>query len=823
MEFFIKKNATLPLLKLQVVKNGRLDYNNFMSLIEQSALFFSMVDIETGVEKIVSRPAGFVEKTNVDPNAEKEYYLYYQFQNRDTNRVGRYEGQFMLRSSDGVLILPIREKLYINVQESYIADDLEYDSCYISEFPCCVNGPTTAITINLNIVSVVTVSSVKVDYIVTSSDILTDTLTLNFTNTLGQLVGTGLTISTGITINAGSNIGFSEVILPDDYYNLDGTSTFSNISVVYPIAYNFVESFNTIFPPQPTPTPSPVQQIIDAILTDETDVYIEVGSDEYLSYVDPTLEYLVNVYIASGSVITTFTITSNIPINEVVSIPLSLNLGLIGGGSVNISATVIIPVNQTSGQTITNNSSLNFYSLNQTGELFIDSPSIDFPINFSANQIQFEQPPTPTPTPTQTETPTPTPTITPTITPTSSETPTPTPTITPTSSETPTPTPTITPFVLNNYMVTNCAGLGVEVMTLPTLSGYYLANDGNCWYPLSQTSDPPTLTYVNVYGSCIECINPTPTPTPTETPTQTPTPTPSPVPNPFISVWRTTSPSETITLPLESSGTYSFVVDWGDGNTDTITSWNQTERTHTYSVLGDYVVTIEGTLIGYRFYDYSTEAPKLIEIQRWGCVRFINTSYYFFGCTNLVLTGVTDTINLNGINSLNSMFQNCLSITTINNINSWDVSNITIMGGMFGTSQFNQDISSWNVSSVTNMSGMFFGTPFNQDIGSWNVSGVTDMGSMFNNSPFNQDISSWDVSNVTNMGAMFYSTPFNQNIGNWNVSSVTTMSYMFFNAALFNQDLSSWCVTNIPSIPTDFDTGATSWVLPKPVWGTCPP
>jgi hypothetical protein len=146
MEFFIKKNATLPLLKLQVVKNGRLDYNNFMSLIEQSALFFSMVDVESGVAKIVSRPAGFVEKTNVDPNAEKEYYLYYQFQNRDTNRVGRYEGQFMLRSNDGVLILPIREKLYINVQESFIADDLEYNSCYVSDFPCCVNGPYTTTT-----------------------------------------------------------------------------------------------------------------------------------------------------------------------------------------------------------------------------------------------------------------------------------------------------------------------------------------------------------------------------------------------------------------------------------------------------------------------------------------------------------------------------------------------------------------------------------------------------------------------------------------------------------------------------------------------------
>jgi surface protein len=73
------------------------------------------------------------------------------------------------------------------------------------------------------------------------------------------------------------------------------------------------------------------------------------------------------------------------------------------------------------------------------------------------------------------------------------------------------------------------------------------------------------------------------------------------------------------------------------------------------------------------------------------------------------------------------------------------------------------------------------------------------------------------------MGSMFYTSSFNQDISNWNVSNVTSMGGMFRSAIAFNQDLSGWCVTNIPSIPTDFDTGATSWVLPKPVWGTCPP
>jgi hypothetical protein len=248
MEFFIKKNATLPVLKLQVVKDGRSDYDSFMKTIELSAIFFSMVDSNSGIPKISSRPAGFVEKTFLEPNAEPEYYIYYQFTSKDTNRVGSYEGQFMLRNDDGVLILPIREKLYINVQESYIADDLEYDSCYTSVFPCCVNGPTTAMTINLSLNSIVTSGSVIVDYVVTSSEVLTQQLSLGFTNTLGQITGTGITITSAITINSGSTIGYTQITTTNDYTDLDGTSDFSNLVVTYPIAFTFSTTTNSIFP-----------------------------------------------------------------------------------------------------------------------------------------------------------------------------------------------------------------------------------------------------------------------------------------------------------------------------------------------------------------------------------------------------------------------------------------------------------------------------------------------------------------------------------------------------------------------------------------------
>ena len=66
----------------------------------------------------------------------------------------------------------------------------------------------------------------------------------------------------------------------------------------------------------------------------------------------------------------------------------------------------------------------------------------------------------------------------------------------------------------------------------------------------------------------------------------------------FVSNWNTantsggSSTSTQIQLPLESSGTYNFVVDWGDGNTDTITAWNQAETLHTYASSGTYTITI---------------------------------------------------------------------------------------------------------------------------------------------------------------------------------------------------------------------------------------
>ena len=143
----------------------------------------------------------------------------------------------------------------------------------------------------------------------------------------------------------------------------------------------------------------------------------------------------------------------------------------------------------------------------------------------------------------------------------------------------------------------------------------------------------------------------------------------------------------------------------------------------------------------------------------------------------------------------------------------------------YGASSFNQDISGWDTRNVTNMRNMFsFATLFNQDIGGWDTGNVTNMNYMFlGATSFNQDIGGWDTGNVTTMAVMFLgATLFNQDIGGWDTGNVASMAQMFQNATSFNQNLSGWCVSLIISA-NSFDTGATSWVEPRPVWGTCPP
>ena len=79
MEFFIRENSLEPILKMQLVQDGRNDFDAFYDKLSNSSIKFSMRDETTGVYKILNQPGGIVQKTKTSENSPTEYYIYYRW------------------------------------------------------------------------------------------------------------------------------------------------------------------------------------------------------------------------------------------------------------------------------------------------------------------------------------------------------------------------------------------------------------------------------------------------------------------------------------------------------------------------------------------------------------------------------------------------------------------------------------------------------------------------------------------------------------------------------------------------------------------------
>lgn len=220
-----------------------------------------------------------------------------------------------------------------------------------------------------------------------------------------------------------------------------------------------------------------------------------------------------------------------------------------------------------------------------------------------------------------------------------------------------------------------------------------------------------------------------------------------------------TSNNDQFTLPLVSSGTYNFVIDWGDGSAkETITAWNQAETTHTFSGgAGTYTINIWGTIIGWYFAS-GGDKDKIIDISRWGTLQVGTTQgRYFQDCTNLTISS-TDVLKTNLVTDMNLMFSGCTSLVDIPNIRFWDTSGVTAMTAVFSDSDlFNADLSEWDVGNVTNFTNFCLrARDFTSDLSSWDTSSMTTAVNMFNDAnDFDSDCSAWDVTSLTNATNMF--------------------------------------------------------------------
>lgn len=190
------------------------------------------------------------------------------------------------------------------------------------------------------------------------------------------------------------------------------------------------------------------------------------------------------------------------------------------------------------------------------------------------------------------------------------------------------------------------------------------------------------------------------------------------------------SSSTQFQLPLFSTRTTNILVDWGDGNTDTITSSSQAEKLHTYSSSGVYTITITGTLESFMVNNYADRA-KFKEVRNWGNgdgLSLTSLSSFFYGATNLTCTA-TDQPTISSTN-FQQLFRSAPSI--VRGISNWDVSSVTgLLFAWYQAFSFNEDLSNWDVSNVTNFGYCFEQTSIDQNFAAWDMSSATSVIRMF--------------------------------------------------------------------------------------------
>lgn len=267
---------------------------------------------------------------------------------------------------------------------------------------------------------------------------------------------------------------------------------------------------------------------------------------------------------------------------------------------------------------------------------------------------------------------------------------------------------------------------------------------------------------------------------------------------------------------LDSDGNETGVTGSGAGNDYTIITF-PAPGTYRMSVDADDANGNPFTRFGFDDMMFD-ETIKIIGVENWGSIIWSSMENAFWGAENLEITA-TDIPNLSNVSDMSSAFSRT-KMSTIPNINSWDVSNVESMYGLFEqASNFNQPLDNWDVSNVKNMGSMFsLASSFNQPLATWNVGSVTNMDLMFQDaSSFNQPLDNWNVGNVTSMFWMFFkASNFNQPLNEWDVSKVRDMSNMFYYASNFDQPLNKWNLkslehqTSPPSGSYDFSFGYTA-------------
>ena len=232
----------------------------------------------------------------------------------------------------------------------------------------------------------------------------------------------------------------------------------------------------------------------------------------------------------------------------------------------------------------------------------------------------------------------------------------------------------------------------------------------------------------------------------------------------------------TLNLPLQAGQTYNFVVDWGDGNSETITA---DTASHTYAEAGTYRVAISGTFPRW-FFNNTPAAAQLVDMPYWGNIQLTGLSNNAFADLVNLRRLPIDIPDLSNVTSFINGFMNA-GIRSFDG-RGWDVSGITRFDG-FLINCANLEyirIDGWQWASNVRMNSFASGCTSlvgvtSEGIGAFPANRIDGM--FFDCANLvDIDVSHWDVSQVQNINNMFSgcTSLVNLDISRWDISSVTT-------------------------------------------------
>jgi len=270
------------------------------------------------------------------------------------------------------------------------------------------------------------------------------------------------------------------------------------------------------------------------------------------------------------------------------------------------------------------------------------------------------------------------------------------------------------------------------------------------------------------------------------------------------------SASDTFILGAGNLGVYNATIEWGDGTTSTITSYNDTDLTHVYSTPGIYTIKVLGNLPWPKF--NGTDREKLMSVNQWGYNEWRSMGTSFQGCSNLEIYA-TDIPNTSLVNTLANAFNGCTSLTTMS-LAGWDLTSCTSFGwGYTGgfqscTSLTSIDFTGCKLNTTSNVQfrEVFYNCTSLTTVTGFNTLNTSKVYTMYQTfrgctSLTSLDMSGMDLSNCSDFRQMFY---YNISLTSVDVSGVTFRTLGVNFSSTFQATPNLTTITGIEDITVPF-------------------